>query len=477
VRLPLAARRAPGPRLEDDVLAVLVLTASVLLLVSLLLWLPKGIVALRMRLFARVNGGEGIPVPGELVGAAHFKEVYAHPAAGGRSRGAALSDLFWYWLSPGAELHQEHLEAGERYEQVARTTRRILAMPRERAEALAARCSAEALAGIRRARLVRLRDLMMPIWAEFYYEVVFGERCPPEARALIVANADDVVTALKCCGLRHMDRRDRLTRYLVGRLEAGGLPHALPAGLSLREHALYLQGTFFNTAIVQSSEAAAHVLMVLAQHPGTQAPAVRDDRYLDRVLEETFRLYPLFGVAHRITTGEIAVSSGVTLPAGSVLCFDYPAFHRTGFDDPDRFDPSRWETLSARDANHIPFGVAANRSCPAWRLAPITIRVVAREVVARFALATSASHSRSMPNRGPCLLVPRDRMPGPRLAPLGYLWLRDRWEDLARSVVQLVLGTYMVWDARRLRLCQRHFEALGLGSGPAEHLPVSADGP
>jgi hypothetical protein len=476
VRLPLAARAESRSDLEEDVLAVLVLATCVVLLASLPFWLPKGIVALRMRLFARLNGDEGIPVPGDLVGAAHFKEVYSHPAANGRSRGAALSDLFWYWLSPGAELHQEHLEPGERYEEIARTTRRILAVPREQAEALAARCSVRALGGIRGARLVRLRDLMMPLWAEFYYEVVFGERCPPEARALIVANADDVVTALKCCGLRHMGRRDRLTRFLVDRLEAGGLPHELPAALTLRERALYLQGTFFNTAIVQTSEAVAHLLMVMAQHPETQARAVREDRYLDRVVEETFRLYPLFGVAHRITTGEIAASNGVTLPEGSVLCFNYPAFHRVGFDHPDRFDPSRWETLSARDANHIPFGVAANRSCPAWRLAPITVKVAARELLTRFALSTSASHTRSMPNRGPCLLVPLDRSRAPR-APLAYLWVRDRWEDLARSVVQLVLGTYMVWDARRQRLCQRHFEALERDSGPAEHLPVSADGP
>ena len=55
---------------------------------------------------------------------------------------------------------------------------------------------------------------------------------PAQARDLIVDNADDVVTALKCCGLRHMDRRDRLTRFLTDRLEAGGLPHELPAGLS-----------------------------------------------------------------------------------------------------------------------------------------------------------------------------------------------------------------------------------------------------
>jgi Cytochrome P450 len=442
------------------VLPVFVLITCVLLVASLPFWLPKGIVALRMRVFAHVNGDEGIPVPGDLVDAAHFREVYSHPAANGRSRGAGLSDLFWYWLSPGAEMHQEHLEAGDRYEQIARTTRRILAVPRGEAEALAERCSALTLGGIRGARLVRLRDLMMPIWAEFYYEVVFGQRCPPRARALIVGNADDVVTALKCCGLRHMDRRDRLTRFLVERLEAGGLPHELPAGLSTRERALYLQGTFFNTAIVQTSEAMAHLLMVLARHPDAQARVLRDDRYLDQVIEETFRLYPLFGVAHRITTGEIAVRDGVTLPAGSVLCFDYPAFHRHGFEDPDRFDPSRWEALSAREANHIPFGVAANRPCPAWRLAPITMRVAARETLRRFVLSTSASHTRSMPNRGPCLLVPRDGSHGPRLVPLGYLWLRERWEDLARSVVQLILGTYMVWDARRQRLCQRHFEAL-----------------
>jgi len=447
-----------------------------LLVASLPLWVPKGIVALRMRLFAHIDGDEGIPIPGDLVDATHFKEVYSHPAANGRSRGARLSDLFWYWLSPGAEIHQEHLEPGDRYEEIARSTRRVLATPRAEAEALAARCSARTLSSIRGVRLVRLRDLMMPVWAEFYYEVVFGERCPPQARTLIVGNADDVVTALKCCGLRHMDRRDRLTRFLIDRLEAGGLPHQLPSGLSTRERALYLQGTFLNTAIVQTSEAMAHLLMVLAQHPETQAQALRDDHYLDRVIEETFRLYPLFGIAHRITSREIAVSNGVTLPAGSVLRFNYPAFHRAGFDDTDRFDPSRWEAFPAREANHIPFGVASNRPCPAWRLAPITMRVAARETLKRFALYSSASHTRSMPNRGPCLLVPRDGRRGPRLAPLAYVWLRDRWEDLARSVVQLVLGTYMVWDARRQRLCERYFEAQDQDSGAADHLPAAADG-
>jgi hypothetical protein len=35
---------------------------------------------------------------------------------------------------------------------------------------------------------------------------------------------------------------------------------------------------------------------------------------------------------------------------------------------------------------------------------------------------------------------------------------RDRWADVGRSVRQLVLGAWMVLDARRQRLCTNYFE-------------------
>lgn len=114
-----------------------------------------------------------------------------------------------------------------------------------------------------------------------------------------------------------MRRRNRLTRYLLRRLAAGDVPHALPAGLTRRQQAHYLQGTFFNTAVVQMSEAMAHLLLALAQHPDVQervAADPDDDRYLTRVMNETFRLYPLFGVAHRITTADITLDCLPTIP-------------------------------------------------------------------------------------------------------------------------------------------------------------------
>ncbi|MFI5891580.1 cytochrome P450 [Actinoplanes sp. NPDC051513] len=408
------------------------LGAAVLVAASLPYWLPRVVVALRMWLFARINGSAGITVPGELVDASQFLRVYSDPAASGRSRGAALSDLFWYWLSPGAEVHQEHLERGPRYDEVARCTRRILSMPSDQAERLAADCVRDALPD--RTGLVRLRDLVMPVWAELYHRVVFDQPAGAEARRLIVDNADDVVTALKCCGLRHLDRRLRLTAHLDRVLDR--VPHDLPALLDRREQVFYLQGTFFNTAVVQSSEATAHLMMVLAARAGGD---------LDEAFEETSRRFPLFGIAHRITTDAITLPTGPVIPSGSVLCFDYPEFHRSG--------------------GHIPFGVAANRPCPAWHLAPITVKAVAAELLDRFTFATSASHTRPLANRGPCLMTPRGARVPLRGSRLAWLRLRDRWEDVGRSVTQLVLGTYMVRDARRQRLCERYFERTGPAAG------------
>ncbi|ADG75026.1 cytochrome P450-like protein [Cellulomonas flavigena DSM 20109] len=419
-------------------------------------WLPPTVVRLRERVFAAVNGTEGVSVPGPLVGAEHFEDVYAHPAADGRSAGAGLSDLFWYWLAPGAHMHQEHLEPGERYRTVARTTRQVLAVRHARSDELATAAVRRALDALPadRPSHVRLRDLLMPVWAEVYHELVFDEPCPPAARALVVGNADDVVTALKCTGLRHMDRRARLTRYLRARVEDGTCPVVLPPPFTAQETAWYLQGAFFNTAVVQMSEAAAHVLLCAGAYPPARS-LVDDDDALDRVVDETLRVHPLFGVAHRITSAPIEVGD-VTLPSGSVLLFNYLAYQRTGAAGDDVFDPERWRTLRHHDAHFVPFGVTANRACPARGSAPVMLRAVLREVLRRYDVTPTGAHTRSMPNRGPAFLTPVGA-PSPSRARVAALRLGDRWSDVGRSLTQLALGTVMVLEARRLKPCSTYF--------------------
>jgi hypothetical protein len=436
-------------------------------------WLPRRVVALRGAIFTLVNGEEGLPVLQRQAGAADFLRIYGDPAANGRSHGAGLSDLFWYWLAPGPEVHQEHLEPGPRYDQAARATRTILAsLTKAQWTDLVTRCTARILdeevgkdnSTIPNGR-VRLRDLIMPVWAEVYYELVFQEPCPRFARDLIVANVDDVVSALKCTRLRHMRRRDRLTRYLRGRIDDEAVPFALPALMTRAEQAFYLQGAFFNTAVVQMSEAMAHLLLAIAQHPGVQdrlradcAGKPGDTGYLADVINEAMRVWPLFGIAHRITTAGIDVTPPIA--AGSVLLFNYLSFHMDEGQEVADFDPARWRREGAAAMNFIPFGVSANRPCPARGVAPVGLQAATGEVLRRLVLSSSAGHTRSLANRAPVLLAaagaPR-QAGASRTARLALMKLGDQWEDVARSVTQLVLGTVMVLDARRLALCRTYF--------------------
>ena len=117
------------------------------------------------------------------------------------------------------------------------------------------------------------------------------------------------------------------------------MPHGLPGTLTEQEQAYYLQGTFFNTAVVQMSEAMAHLLLAIAAAPGLQQElrkaaqaSPEDTELLDRVIDETLRVYPLFGVAHRITSADIALGE-VAIPAGlgaAVQLSGVPPHRRTG---------------------------------------------------------------------------------------------------------------------------------------------------
>jgi hypothetical protein len=94
-------------------------------------------------------------------------------------------------------------------------------------------------------------------------------------------------------------------------------------------------------------------------------------------------------------------------------------------------------------------------------------------VLLRYALDTAASHTRSLPNRGPCLLTPVGAARPGRVR-LAAMRAADRWSDVGRSVTQLVLGTWMVLDARRLGLARRYFADHDTEGRPLATAPTSS---
>ena len=216
-------------------------------ILSLPCWLPRVLIKLRTLIFVWANGKRGVHMPSTKFTADDYKQAYAHPAASGRSEGAPLSDLFWYWLSPGAEIHQEHLENGPRYKALSSFTFSLLArLPKND---LLRKLDIELprfplLIRGKSWQVKRLYKTLMNVWADFFYQLVFQEKCPSVARALIVEHAYDVISSLRCRSLRHMKRRYALSKFLEKKLTNLETKLEFPEGFSTLEKVYFYKVCF-----------------------------------------------------------------------------------------------------------------------------------------------------------------------------------------------------------------------------------------
>ena len=556
--------------------SVLVIVGVLLTLCSLPYWLPSRVVRLRERLFVLINGeGGAVEVPSPHLGAAATRSLYSSPHAKLRSNHGnklGLSDLFWYLLMPGADLHQEHTESGSGlHTQVSAATAALLAIPTAELEAVAASAVAQrfadwdgdAIAGHHQWQIVRLREWLFPLVTTFWFEVCFGRggdsKYDQRCISTLCASGSDVIDALKALKLRDMAVRHAATATVEELLAARPACRAAmaytTADMSSTERALALQGVVFHTGCVQLADALTHLLLGLAQHgvhptaPAAPTPsweavaaeggagaaaggrdaggAAGTSTFLGRALTESLRRWPLFGIAHRITDSDIVLRAdspagpgGVveagdvgggetqTIPAGTVLCFNYSSYHGdpTAYAHPNEFDPARWETLAPRECPYMPFGAPKNRPCPAQRVCMIVLPVFAQAIARGCAVWANGEHSRSLPGRGLCVMErrgsdveghagergSRDGAPGeglrrrnptaptPSVTPqpvvvvvappslatrptlraglLLYLRLRALVDDVVISATQLVLGTVLVLAARRAALALRYHQ-------------------
>ncbi|WP_331730615.1 cytochrome P450 (plasmid) [Kitasatospora sp. NBC_00070] len=428
-------------------------------------YLPRLVASVRRRIFLKTD--TTLVVPGPSVGAEYFQEVYRHPAARQRRHGAALSDLHFLWFGPQAGLHPENLEHGALYDELAPVTRALLSVTPEETTRLAHQCMGTAVheavprSGI---HAVRLRDVIAPGWAEFFFRLLFDEPCPAEVRSLITSYSANLFDTIKASSRPKPSLAEQLDAVVLTRLPQLRKPLRTPS-LTSEEQAAYLRLVFFGSGVGQMTEATTHVCMALASDDHLQSQLAADPgncELLGSIINETLRMYPLFGFSHRILTQDITLSNGRRIPQGTVVCFDYPSFQRAGLPAPDTFRPGRWTSEgSPVPENFTPFGVPGARSCPARGLATSTLPVAITEIVTALVLATSAGHPRSLANRGPCLVWPRTDPPPRHLASALRLHRAgDSGATAALAAKQLVLTWRMVRLARLQHPCARHYASL-----------------
>jgi cytochrome P450 len=182
----------------------------------------------------------------------------------------------------------------------------------------------------------------------------------------------------------------------------------------------HLRAGYRNTAT-----ALAWVFALLASHPQTQDQLAAElDRvlggqrphiaalprleYVERILKESMRLYPLYPTIGRLVKQDCELN-GEPLAAGSAISISVWAMHRDAryFSDPDRFDPDRWTDALERALPKLaffPFG-GGPRQCPFKSYGMLEMTLVLATISQRFRIEL-APEERAKPQYGMNGLVP-----------------------------------------------------------------------
>ncbi len=119
--------------------------------------------------------------------------------------------------------------------------------------------------------------------------------------------------------------------------------------------------------------------------------------YMDRVLNETLRLYPPIHIGNRIAAVDIDYQ-GYRIPAGTRVVYSIYLTHRhRGYwPEPERFDPDRFTVEARRDIApyaFLPFG-GGPRNCIGAAFAQVEAKVVLSRILQRFDLELANTHVR-----------------------------------------------------------------------------------
>jgi cytochrome P450 family 4 len=113
-------------------------------------------------------------------------------------------------------------------------------------------------------------------------------------------------------------------------------------------------------------------------------------KYLEQVIKETLRLYPSVPFYGR-KTNEAVEFNGSTIPEGVTITIFAYAIHRDPkyFEDPEQFNPSRFEKFDGKlPYCFIPFS-AGPRNCIGQKFAMLEMKSTLSKIIRKFELMPS----------------------------------------------------------------------------------------
>ncbi|KAG8247674.1 hypothetical protein J6590_055619 [Homalodisca vitripennis] len=131
---------------------------------------------------------------------------------------------------------------------------------------------------------------------------------------------------------------------------------------------------------------------VIARHGGWTYQAVKDMHYMDMILQETMRLYPLIPVGVRECTLQYRIpETNVVLEKGDIVAIPVRAIQMDPkyYPDPEDFNPERFtDNCYKPNPTYFPFGDGP-RMCIGMRFAIVEMKVCLAKILSRFSLAVN----------------------------------------------------------------------------------------
>ncbi|XP_015274900.1 PREDICTED: cytochrome P450 3A9-like [Gekko japonicus] len=192
-----------------------------------------------------------------------------------------------------------------------------------------------------------------------------------------------------------------------GHQQSNGMDHSFKG---LTDTEVLAQAVIFIFAGYEpSSNSLGYIAYLLATHPDVQqklhdeiesvlpnkAPltydAVMQLEYLDMVINETQRLYPLGGRLERVSKKDVEIN-GVVIPKGTVVMIPPYNLHRDPeyWPEPEEFRPERFSKENRESIDpytYLPFG-AGPRNCIGMRFALVTMKVAIVRLLQHFSFRT-----------------------------------------------------------------------------------------
>uniref|UniRef100_A0A182P010 Uncharacterized protein n=1 Tax=Anopheles epiroticus TaxID=199890 RepID=A0A182P010_9DIPT len=124
--------------------------------------------------------------------------------------------------------------------------------------------------------------------------------------------------------------------------------------------------------------------------------------YLERVIKETMRLFPVAPLIGRETMETVRLGD-VIVPAGVTLLINILTLHRNkelwgeraDVFDPDRFDPGQYDARTQHPFSYIPFG-GGPRNCIGYRYGMYAMKIIVTQMLCKYRLSTPLTPSDSL---------------------------------------------------------------------------------